>query len=211
MYGIQGPFVPRTVRDLESITTPAFVPGGQLEGYRRTYYDTATISNGDVSAAFFTVPRTAPYATNLENPGSGQLPRKTWFSIGSVHFTPLITDVSGADPDVWRDVAALTLSQNARITLIVENKRYGSWPLRELGSIGGLVGQGYSASDATAESQQFAMPGPLKQGAYVGGTIWLTPNSSFGWLVEWESPGVTLSTSIDCGLEMAGSVYRPIA
>lgn len=199
-----------TKEQLQRLTTPQAVAGGQVQAYPFTLFDTAAVANGDTEARFFTVNRADNYDTNLPTPGSGQLPSGVWFAIESIHFTVLNGYANAADPSAWSDVLELTSAQPSVLELEIQSKTYGPWPILQAQALGGITGGANEMADATATSQAYANNGvPGGPGIVLAQSIFLLPNASFGVRARYQS-AVTLSATTDVQLAMKGVIYRPV-
>lgn len=204
------PIMPRSAAELRRITTPTSVVGGQLEGYKRTYFDTADLATAATELLFFNQPRAAnPQATNVETPGTGQMAAETWFQIGSIHVTPLIPAAALADPQVWEDVAEIIMGHDGVLAMKIQSKNYGTWRIAQCGAIGGLVGRGYNLADATVEAREYATNGVIQQGAHLDGSLWLPALATYSVALRWDAP-ITLSATRRIGVDLVGNEWRPV-
>lgn len=199
---------PMSKQELASITTPQQVQGGQTQAYPLTLYDQAEVANGDAEARFFATNRVGRFRTNLETPGA--LPSGKYFAIHSIHVTVLSAYESAADPDTMADVVALTSSGNAVLTLTIQDKTYGPWPIHQAQALGGPTGFGFNLAAVAATAREYANNGiPGNGGLDLGGAIWLTPNAGFEATLQWGG-GVTLNASRFVEVAMKGGMYRAV-
>lgn len=200
-------FRPYSFEQLAAMTTPGYNPGGNAEMYAYTLFDSGQVANGDTVARFFTQQR-AGILTNLPTPG--QLPDPQYFQIGSIHVTPVVVITGAADNQAWNDADELVRAARGTVTLSIQNKQYGPWPISQAQGLGGVTGFGVSLADATAESLLQANNGiPGGEGIPIDGTLTLTPKAQFEVQLNWDR-ALVLSATTYVQVAMKGALYQAI-
>lgn len=196
-----------TYDELTNISRPGYNPGGNMEMYPYTLFDTAQVANGATSSTFFSVGRTG-ILTNLESPGS--LPSPNFFQIGEIHVTPQIVITGAADPQQWNDMDEIVRAARGQLSLKIQSKLYGPWPITQAQGLGGVTGFGIAMADATAESLLQANNGvPGGSGIPIDGNLVLTPRASFQATLEWDR-ALVLSATVFVQVAMSGAYYQAI-
>lgn len=200
-------FQPYSFEQLRNMTTPGFNPGGNAEMYAYTLFDSGQVANGATVARYFTQQR-AGILTNLPTPG--QLPDPQFFQIGSIHVTPVVVTTGAADPQQWNDMDELVRAARGTLTLSIQNKTYGPWPIAQAQGLGGVTGFGVSLSDATGEGLLQANNGiPGGSGIEIDGTLTLTPKAQFEIVLNWDR-ALVLSATTYVQVAMKGALYQAI-
>lgn len=200
-------FQPLSFAQLEQLSTPGYNPQGNAEMYPHTLFDAGQVANGALNAQFFTTSR-AGLLTNLPTPG--QLPAPQYFQIGSIHVTPVVVITGAADPQQWNDMDELVRAARGQISLTIQNKRYGPWPISQAHGLGGVTGFGISMADTTAESLLQANNGPPGgPGIEIAGQLILTPKAQFSVTLEWDR-ALVLSATTYVQVAMKGALYQAI-
>ena len=201
------PVIPRTAADLQDMTSPVSVVGGNLEAYAYTLFDVSAVATGALVAPFFNVARASQQLSNLQTPGALTSPE--YFKIWSIHVTPLIPVAFAASAPAAVDMDNIVRVNLGTIELEIQSKVYGPWPIMEAAGLGGVTGFGLSLADATASSFVAANNGIQGNGIGINGSLALLPNAGFRLNLRWNA-AITLTATTNVHVAMRGVLYRAI-
>ena len=202
------PVEAHTLAELQTLTTPKNVAGGNMESLRDQIYDTQTyLAAGSATLNYFANPNADPTLSNLQQ--GGTMPDPEYFRIFYIQVDPIVLLTDAAVPTSWRDMERLVRSGRPTLTLTLQGKSYGPWLVQSMHGTGGVDGYGYAAAAAATTAIQYANNGPADGGFCVDGALWLTPKASFSARINWGNPlAVAADTLVRVTLD--GVRYRAI-
>jgi hypothetical protein len=196
---------------LEGMTAPAAIPGGNMEAYPKIYYDTQTYTAAGAltSLEFFSGTNADKSLSNMEAPG--QLPDPKYFRIFWLQCHVLLPVAAAAVPTQWRDLSSIVDTRRPTFELSVQDKPYGRIPLVNMPSPGGIIGNGYAdAAVAGVLDHEYANNGAPTGGFWVGGTITLKPKVNFVGVIRWGGATAAVLADTLIRIQMVGVEYRAI-
>jgi len=193
-----------TFEQLEAQTTPAALPGGNLEAYHQPYYDTQTYpAAGIAELTYFQTVANDLTLSNME--AQGQFPDPKFFRLFGIMADIILPNGVVA----WNDMVNLITVGRPIISLTISDKRYGPFPLQMAHTSGGIQGFGYTGGDLAQVSQEWANNGIQDGGFSHDGAILIPPKIGFSVTVRWgNAQAVAADTLIRLILD--GVIYRRI-
>lgn len=202
------PVTPRSLQQLQELSTPAAIPGGNMEAYRHIAFDTQTyVAAGSDQLIFFANTNADRSLSNMETAGS--FPDPKYFVLYYISADVLLPPSNAADPAAWADMFNIVAGGRPMLSINVSDKTYGTWPLTYCHASGGLAGAGHDMASATATAQQFANNGIFDGGLCLDGALTIPPKVGFGVTIAWGAAvAVAADTLIRVNLD--GVIYRRI-
>jgi len=202
------PVQARTLKELQEITTPAPVGGGNMEVYRHVLYDTQTyVAAGSSRLTFFSNTNSDPSLCNLEVGGS--LPDPDYAQLWYGRIVPVLANSNAAVPLVVGDMIDLMLTGRPTVTVTIMSKPYGPEP-GGLFHGGGIEPWGYSdGAGAGVVSHDWAKSGPNDGGFCFDGALWLLPKAAFRVTIAWGNPQAIAADTL-IRFELDTCYYRAI-
>ena len=202
------PVQPRTLAQLQEITTPAPIAGGNMEVYRHVLYDTQTYpAAGVAQLTFFATTNPDASLNNLEVGGS--LPDPDYAQLWYGRIVPILGQSSATVPVQVNDMLDLMLIGRPTVTLTIMSKPYGPEP-GGLFHGGGIEPWGYSdGAGAGVVSHDWAKSGPNDGGFCFDGALWLLPKASFRVVIRWGNPQAVAADTL-IRFELDTTYYRAI-
>lgn len=196
-------------QDLENQSTPAAVPGGNLEAYPQVLYDTQTyVAAGSATLEYFGTTNVDKSLNNMK--AGGQLPDPEYFRIFWIQIVPIIGLSDAAAPLAWSDMSQLLVVGRGTFEFNAQDKSYGRVPLINAPSPGGIAGFGYAeAATAGAEAHEYSNNGAPTGGWWIGGAILLKPKVNFGVTLRFV-PATAVSADRLIRVQLVGVGYRAI-
>lgn len=178
----------RTLAQLQELTTPKAVDGGNMETYRDQIYDTQTyLAAGSTTLPYFTTTNADLSLCNLTQ--AGTLPDPEFFQVYYIQCDVILAPSSITVPLVWRDMDRIVRAGRPILTFKLQGKDYGPWLLTSVHGTGAPILDGYSdGAGAGVVSTQAASNGPIDGGFCQDGALWLTPKTSFSARITWGNP-----------------------
>ena len=206
--GARFPVKPKTVQELAQMTSPATVPGGNVESYPTVWFDTQTyLAAGSANLRFFQTTNQDQTLSNMENAGS--FPDPKFFQLWYVTCTVLLPTNELAVPSQWADMDNIVRIGRPNLSISISDKTYGPIPLTFAHASGGPTGFGYNAAAVAATATEYANNGVFDGGYCYAGSIIIPPKVGFNWLIEWGNAQAVLADTL-IRLEMNGVSYRRI-
>lgn len=181
----------------------------QPEAFADTLYDTQTyLDNSSVALTFFGA---AQPDLTLGNIGAGSLPDGQYFSIDHISLDAWadagwVTTAAGGVTGAADDLGLLLYQGRPTLTLTLNNKPYGPWPLLAAGGSGGVDVFGWG----TFTAEESLQTGQVRVGGmFVGQSIVIPPLVSFRAVVNW-SAAQNLTDDYRLRLSFVGTRYRPV-
>lgn len=202
---------PYSKQQLDAFTTPAAIPGGNMEAYPKVLYDTQTyVAAGSATLlTFFTTTNADLTLSNMEGPG--QLPDPKYFNIWQIRCHIILPESDAAAPTAWGNLQSIVDTRRPRFRLTIQDKPYGDIPLIDMPHGGGLHGFGYSdGTGAGVVSHEYAHNGAMTGGFWVGGALWLKPKVNFSATINWGGATVAVAADTLIRIELHGVEYRAI-
>lgn len=195
-----------TFEQLEGQSTPAALPGGNLEAFHQPYYDTQTYPAAGIGElTFFQTVANDRSISNME--AQGQFPDPKFFRLFGIMADIILPN----DPAAWDDLNALVSEGRPTLALTISDKLYGPIPLQMCHCSGGIQGFGVAATTvaATTIDNQWANNGIQDGGFSHDGAILIPPKIGFSVSVRWgNAQAVANDTLIRIILD--GVIYRRI-
>jgi hypothetical protein len=195
-----------TFEQLEAQTTPAALPGGNLEAYHQPYYDTQTyLAAGSGELTYFQTVSNDRSLSNME--AQGQFPDPKFFRLFGIMCDIILPNAV----DAWDDMVNLISVGRPTLALTISDKLYGPIPLQMCHTSGGIQGFGVAATTvaATTIESQWANNGIQDGGFSHDGAILIPPKIGFSVNVRWgNAQAVANDTLIRIILD--GVIYRRI-
>lgn len=204
------PVQARTLEQLQQMTTPAAVAGGNMEAFRDPLYDTQTYPAAGPTGGqltFFTNTNADASLSNLAQ--GGTVPDPEYYQLFYIRMIPVLIDSDATVPTAWRDMYNLMMGYRPIVTLTIMNKPYGPWRGQQMGVFGPDY-RGYSdGAGAGVVSHEVAAGGNDLGGFCLDGALWLLPKASFRVTVRWgAAAAITADTLIT--MELDATHYRAI-
>lgn len=213
------PVRPRTLSQLQEMSTPQAVEGGQSEAVPWQLFDTQTyVSAATTNLQFFAA---APATPRFGNVGGAGLPAPQYFEVYYYSVDFLVEPVQGevtltAALDVWLLQNGLVGGVIGRPTwqFTLADKLLGPFPLLGLHAIGGLTGSSSAATTtaATDLSNNFANNGPADgSGSFCAdGAIVIPPTQNFNVELIWPAAVTLTAGNVQISVTMSGVLHRRV-
>jgi hypothetical protein len=206
---IRFPIKPRTRAQLEKLSSPQAVAGGQSEVVYHTIYDTATYTSAATTEIqFFNTARANQQLTNFG--GRGQFPEPQFFIPHTIMVDPVIVPAATAFTDMHFLLFGTGVAGvgSPIISLEYANKTYGPWPLSLAHGTGGPTGM--SDTTTAVAANEMALNSYPDGGIWLGDSVCFAPNQQFSVNISWAG-AVTLGANCNIRVSMAGEWYRRVA
>jgi hypothetical protein len=195
---------------LDAISTPGSVPGGQAEVSYHVIYDTVEFpAAGIAQQQYFNTARANTQLTNFG--GRGQFPEPQYFRPFALMVDPIIVPAATAFVDMHFLLFGTGVAGvgSPTINLTYANKNYGPWPLSMAHGTGGPTGM--SDTTTAVAGNEMALNSYPDGGIWLGGnTVAFAPNQQFEVNIEWD--GLTpIAAASNIRVSMAGVWYRRVA
>ncbi len=206
---VKFPIRPFLRSELNEMSAPSQVAGGQMEASWHTIYDTATyVKNTTTNLRFFNTARANVQLTNFG--GRGSFPEPQFFRPFALMVDITIVMAATALSDMHRLTFGTGVAGEGApsIELQYANKSYGHWPLSMAHGTGGAVG--ISDTTTAVATNQVAYHGHADGGIWLGGdTVTFAPLQQFEININW-SEAIDIAADINIGVKMAGPWYRRV-
>lgn len=207
---VRFPIKPMSRRQLEALSQPQAVAGGQAEVSYHIIYDTATyVDNTTTELLFFNTARANQQLTNFG--GRGQFPEPQFFRPYAL-MVDIGEDMTAASFEDMLHLLFGTLVAGVgmpTIDLEYANKRYGPWPLSMAHGTGGPVGMSDTAT--AVATNEMALNSYPDGGIWLAGdTVCFAPNQQFSVLLQWDG-AIDIAADVNIRVSMAGCWYRRVA
>lgn len=204
------PVVGRTLAQLQDLTTPKAVDGGNMEVFRHHLYDTQTYPAAGTAAplTFFQNTNADQSLCNLQQ--AATLPDPDYMQVFYIQCDILLGTSDLTIPLAWRDMDRIIRLGRPVLSLRVQGKDYGPWKLTAVHGSGAPVLDGFSdGAGAGVVSHEYASNGPIDGGWCQDGSMWLTPKTAFTARILWGNPLAVAADTLVCIL-LDGAYYRAI-
>jgi hypothetical protein len=208
--GFQFAIRPRTWEELNAISFPT--SARQPECFADYLFDTQTYTDNATTRSTFFV--TAQNDRNLSNFGGGALPEGQFFEIQSIMLdlfpsTGYVSTAAGGVTGLLDDLGQLLLTSRPILTISLNNKQYGQWPLSLAHQTGGPTGFGWGTFTAE-ESLQYGNNSVPDGGLFVGGSLIIPPKVGFSVVIEYAAAVNTAAGDFRQRLTLAGVTHRNV-
>ena len=207
---IRFPIKAESRHQLEGLSSPQSVAGGQAEVSYHVIYDTATYASAATTQMqFFNTARANQQLTNFG--GRGAFPEPQFFRPYALMVDPIIVPAATAFQDMHFLLFGTGVAGVGSPTINLEyaNKNYGPWPLTLGHGTGGPTGM--SDTTTAVAANEMALNSYPDGGIWLGGnTVVFAPNQQFAITIEWAG-AVTLAANVNIRVSMAGVWYRRVA
>lgn len=180
------------------------------ESFADILYDTQTyLDNASTQLTFFGTAQAAATLSNMQQ--GGQLAAGQYFSIDHICCdvwadAGWITTAAGGLTGAGDDVGLLLMQGRPVLTLTLDNKPYGPWPLAYAGAGARVDTFGWGTFTAEESLQQ----GQNGQGfLYIGQSILLPPLVAWSITVQWAA-AQNLTDDYRVRLSLCGTRYRRV-
>ncbi len=204
---VRFPIRARTLQELEALSSPQSVMGGQSEVSYHEIYDTDTYTSAATTQMdFFNTARANQQLTNFA--GAGRFPSPQYFIPHCLMVDYGVIRAATAFQDMQFLLFGTGVAGVGMPTIDMEyaNKRYGPWPLSQAHGTGGPTGMS-DTTTADAANQ-------VANNSYPDGGIWLNgetvgfaPNQNFRFIINWDG-AVTLAAHLNIRVTVAGEWHR---
>lgn len=204
------PVQPRTLEELQKLTTPAAVAGGNMEAFRDVLTDTQTYAAAGPTGgrlSFFATTNSDPSLSNAVQ--AGTVPDPEYWQLYYLRAFPILGPQKAANPSRWADVFNLMVGYRPMVTLTIMNKPYGPWPMRPMGVSGPQVFGYADAAVAGVNDHEYAQAGADLGGFCLDGALWLLPKASFRVTIQWGAASTVAADTL-IAVELDGTHYRAI-
>lgn len=204
------PVRPRTLEQLEEMSTPQPVKGGQSEAVPWQLFDVQTyVSAATTNLRFF---ETAPATPQLGNTGGQGLPSPQFFEVYYASLDIKVEpDVAAAhDPllDVWGILngAAGGLAGDPTWSFTLADKVLGQFPLRGLHTLGGPTGFTTNVTTEYANNSDASGVGTF----CFDGAIVIPPTQRFNIALTWPAAVTLTAGNIELVVTLSGVLHRRV-